>query len=565
MNSDLDRIKQIILGEEYDALLKLRDEINDDGQFSKTVSNIITEALKERSLKDDSISEVLAPTIDQAISSSINQDPKKLAESLYPIMGPAIRKSITETMQQMLDNLNQLLEESVSPKSLRWRFDAWRTGKSYSELVLLNTLEFSVEQVFLIHRETSLLINHQYSELADTRDPDMVSGMFSAIQDFIEDSFSTQEGDELDTLRLGDLTVVIERGPSAILAAVVRGRVPEALRSGLSTSLEKLHRMKRAELSSYDGDPEVFLDSEDDLRKVLMSQKKDEVKEKKEIPWLAVLSIIAALSALGYWNYLQYQDSIVRADLLDSLGKEPGYVLLSSDFSDHILHVELLVDPDARKPADVVMLEQEKFTIEFIQYPQLSLIDSLIEKRARRLLQPSIETELEVQESILVLAGIADSDWLDSVRPLWPAVTGLTALDSSNLNLYYPRREAIDLSIPIVEAAQLQFANGETLAEFDIATINSLVNEISQLNALVLEEFGNNVKIDVVGYTDESGTAEFNRQVGFERAQSFRQILIDNGVAAEILTSFSAFDHPSNDGIAERMTRLVVDPSSLEQ
>jgi OOP family OmpA-OmpF porin len=75
-------------------------------------------------------------------------------------MGPAIRKSISETMQQMLENLNQLLEESLSPKSLRWRFDAWRTGRSYSELVLLNTLEFSVEQVFLIHRKTSLLIHH---------------------------------------------------------------------------------------------------------------------------------------------------------------------------------------------------------------------------------------------------------------------------------------------------------------------------------------------------------------------------------------------------------------------
>lgn len=160
MDTDLNRIKHIILGEEYDELLKLRDEISDDGKFSSIVSNIITEALKERSLRDDSISEVLAPTIDQAINSSINQDPKKLAESLYPIMGPAIRKSISETMQQMLENLNQLLEESLSPKSLRWRFDAWRTGRSYSELVLLNTLEFSVEQVFLIHRKTSLLIHH---------------------------------------------------------------------------------------------------------------------------------------------------------------------------------------------------------------------------------------------------------------------------------------------------------------------------------------------------------------------------------------------------------------------
>ncbi|MFK7863786.1 MAG: hypothetical protein AB8B95_06105 [Pseudohongiellaceae bacterium] len=561
MNSDLDRIKKIILGEEYDSLLKLREEINDDGQFSKIVSNIITEALKERSRKDDSISEVLAPTIDQAISSSINQDPKKLAESLYPIMGPAIRKSITETMQQMLDNLNQLLEESVSPKSLRWRFDAWRTGKSYSELVLLNTLEFSVEQVFLIHRETSLLINHQYSELADTRDPDMVSGMFSAIQDFIEDSFSTQEGDELDTLRLGDLTVVIQRGPSAILAAVVRGRVPEALRSELSKNLEKMHRMKKAELSSYQGDPDVFLDCEDDLRTLLMSEKREE--KAREVPWLAVLSIIVIVAGIGYWNYLLYQDSQIRASLVDTFAQEPGYILLDSSFADDVLNVELLVDPDAREPADVAALEHEKFSVEVIQHAQLSLLDSLVEKRAFRLLDPANETALTVNNSVLVLSGIADNDWLESIQTLWPAVTGLTSLDSSGLTLYFPRREAIERAVPVVEAARLPFANGETVADFDVEAIDLLAREINQLNELVLEEVGGSVKIDVVGYTDESGTTDFNRQVGLERAQSFRQILINAGVADDILTSYSAFDHPSNDGIAERMTRLVVDPSSL--
>lgn len=561
MDTDLKRIKHIILGDEYDELLKLRDEINDDGHFSKIVSNIITEALKERSLRDDSISEVLAPTIDQAISSSINQDPKKLAESLYPIMGPAIRKSISETMQQMLENLNQLLEESVSPKSLRWRFDAWRTGKSYSELVLLNTLEFSIEQVFLIHRETSLLIHHQYSELADTRDPDMVSGMFSAIQDFIEDSFSTQAGDQLDTLRLGDLSVVLQRGPSAVLAAVVRGRVPENLRNDLSKTLENLHRMKKSELASYGGDPEVFNDVEDDLRKILMSERKE--PEEKSIPWLAVVSIVVILAAVGYWNYLRYQESVLRSQLLTALHQEPGLVLLNSDFSDGVLTVELLSDPNARKPGEVISSSQESFSVVFSEYSHLSLLDELVAKRAVVLLQPAAETSLDVVDSVLVLSGQASGDWMDGIASIWPAVTGLVGIDSSRLQLYYPRREAIAATVQLIETAQLRFENGETEAENNPQFISSLADQINQLNALSLEEYGSPVKIDVVGYTDNSGTASFNRQVGFERAISFKQSLVDVGVSETILVPFSAFDHPSNDGVAERITRLVVDPNSI--
>lgn len=564
MDTDLKRIKHIILGEEYDGLLKLRDEINDDGQFSKIVSNIITEALKERSLRDDSISEVLAPTIDQAISSSINQDPKKLAESLYPIMGPAIRKSISETMQQMLENLNQLLEESVSPKSLKWRFDAWRTGKSYSELVLLNTLEFSIEQVFLIHRETSLLIHHQYSELADTRDPDMVSGMFSAIQDFIEDSFSTQAGDELDTLRLGDLSVVLQRGPSAVLAAVVRGRVPETLRNDLSKTLENLHRMKKSELASYGGDPEVFDDVEDDLRKILMAERKE--PEEKSIPWLAVVSIIVILGAVGYWNYLRYQETVLRSQLLRTLHQEPGLVLLNSDFSEGVLRIELLSDPNARKPGEVISTSQENFSIEFSEYSHLSLIDELVVQRAVTLLQPEAETTLEVINSELVLGGRADSDWLKGISALWPAVTGLIGIDSTGLQLDYPRREAIAATIELIEAAEeLSFDNGETEIETDPQFIITLADQITQLNILSIVEYGNPVKIDVVGYTDNSGTASYNRQVGYERALSFKQTLVEAGVDEALLDAFSAFDHPSNDGIAERITRLVVDLNSITQ
>ena len=150
---DLERVKQILVDDLQVALESTDQKFEKkfaQEEFSQAVSEVFAEALEDRTNSDDKVADVLAPTIDQAIAGSIDQDPKKLAESLYPIMGPAIRKSISETLQQMLENFNQLLEESLSPKSLRWRFDAWRTGRSYSELVMLNTLEYRTEQVFFI-------------------------------------------------------------------------------------------------------------------------------------------------------------------------------------------------------------------------------------------------------------------------------------------------------------------------------------------------------------------------------------------------------------------------------
>lgn len=113
-------------------------------------------------------------------------------------------------MAQTLETFNQLLEQSLSPRSIRWRFDAWRTGRKYSEVVLMKTLVYQVEQVFLIHRETSLLLQHVVSKNAIVKDPDMVSSMLSAIQDFMADSFTDESS--LNALRLGELSVLIEQG-----------------------------------------------------------------------------------------------------------------------------------------------------------------------------------------------------------------------------------------------------------------------------------------------------------------------------------------------------------------
>jgi len=141
-------------------------------------------------------------------------------------MGPAIRKAISSALSGMIESFNQTLSYSVSVRGLRWRLEALRTGKSFAEVVLMHTLLYRVEQVFLIHKKTGLLLQHVSAVPGAVQDADMVSGMLTAIQDFVHDSFSSRRSDELETLQVGDLTVWIEQGPLAILAGVIRGNAP---------------------------------------------------------------------------------------------------------------------------------------------------------------------------------------------------------------------------------------------------------------------------------------------------------------------------------------------------
>ena len=55
----------------------------------------------------------------------------------------------------MMESLNRTVEHSFSWRALAWRWTALRTGKPFAEIVLLNTLEYRVEQVFLVHAESS--------------------------------------------------------------------------------------------------------------------------------------------------------------------------------------------------------------------------------------------------------------------------------------------------------------------------------------------------------------------------------------------------------------------------
>ena len=138
--------------------------------------------------------------------------------------------SLAASLSSMLESMNQTLEHSVSWRALQWRLTALRTGKSFAEIVLLNTLVYRVEQVFLIERDSGLLLQHVKSNAVTAKYADMVSGMLTAIRDFARDSFRVSEDEGLDRFQVGDLSVLVEQGPHAILAAVVRGTPPPELR-----------------------------------------------------------------------------------------------------------------------------------------------------------------------------------------------------------------------------------------------------------------------------------------------------------------------------------------------
>lgn len=313
---DVEQLRRLLFGKDYDDLLALKEQFRNSDRYSASVAGIISEALQLRSKQDDSLSDALGPTVEQALTSSISRNPKGIADMLYPVMGPAIRKSINQALGEALENLNKLLENSLSLRSWKWRFDAWRTGQSYAQVALLRTLVYQVEQVFLIHRETGLLLQHVESPNAISKDPGIVSGMLTAIQDFISDSFNVTKGDTLRTLNLGDVTVLIEHGPQAVLAMVVRGTVPnELLHTLLLETSAAIHSQYAGTFKTFNGDAEPFTQTANLLSDCLKSQQ--QYKQQRS-PWLAWLLLGSLSVGLAYWAFTSWQDQQQRLRMADA-------------------------------------------------------------------------------------------------------------------------------------------------------------------------------------------------------------------------------------------------------
>src|SRR5262249_32584734 len=198
-----------------------------------------------------------------------------------------IRRSILQTLRTLFESFNQTMEQSLSLRGLKWRVEAIRTGRSFSEVVLMHSLVYRVEQAFLIHKKTGLPLAHAVAPSAVMQDPSLVSGMLTAIQDFVRDSFNTSANENVEKMNVAETEVWIENGPYASIAAVIRGVPPPELRLRLAETLELIHQKYSAEMEQFEGDSSLFAPAVDLLSVHLNAQFKEKVASKpKPFVWV---------------------------------------------------------------------------------------------------------------------------------------------------------------------------------------------------------------------------------------------------------------------------------------
>ncbi len=434
-SDEFSALKSLLLSEEQSQLQEVVHRLDDPEVRARELGQILPEAISTRSSQDNELVPALLRTVEDTIKLSVEQNPLTLVDSLFPVMGPAIRKSTAEFVKGIIQSFNRALENSFSWQGLRWRFEAMRTGRPFAEVVLLHGLVFRVEQVFLVHSETGLLLAHVTAESVVFQDADMVSGMLTAIQDFVRDSFKTSSREGLDSLQIGDLTVLVEQGPLAYLAAVVRGSPPSDLNIVLRVHLERVHLSFARALKFFDGDAAPFLRTAEVLTGCLKSRLKDE--EKKTFPFLTVILLLAALG-LGLWAWLHLRAESHWHNYLRKLNGQKGIIVVSEGKQHGKYVVCGLRDPLAVDPLSLIDgtgIDQREVVGRWESFQAME--PEFILARARRILDPPESINLCLVGDVLAARGSAPYQWAMDSRRLARVVSGVKKYDDSELTITY--------------------------------------------------------------------------------------------------------------------------------
>ena len=523
----LQELRTLLFSEEQHEIVALRERIESPEQRARDVSAVVAEAIQMRRARggDHELSAALTPTVEEAVRESVRKDSHVLVEALFPVMGPAIRRSVAEVFRSTVESFNQVLESTFSIRGLQWRFEAIRIGRPYAEVALLRSLVYRVEQVFLIHLKTSLVLQHVVDPAVVTQDADMVSSMLSAIRDFVRDSFSTQQGDSLDSLQMGQLQVWIEQGPQAIIAAVIRGQAPQELRLSLKEKLEEAHRRFSRELEEFDGNPAPFEAFRPELAACLTASYRRD-KPAKSRPYLAVCAIVFAVLLAGWYGYTAIQNH-KWALFVENLRQQPGIVVTSFQRARGRYRIQGLRDPLAVDPE--ALLDQRKLNprlAEFHWSAFYALDDSLVLQRAIALLQPPAGVTLSVQNGVLHAAGDSSSEWKKSMRERAHFIAGITAVDDKDLNdENSPRRlkAAVESEIILFELGQAEINPRQ---QPNLAAVAQTIQKLLQIAPSAV----GNAIVELVGHADSSGPEATNVLLSQERANNAVRELVRLGI-----------------------------------
>lgn len=591
--NDLDKLKSLLFGEEKESLNSIRERVEHPETRACDVADILPEAIYQSHKNGDHLRVSLTEPVRECIEQAVHEEPQKFGDALYPVMGPAIRRSIMQALRGFAQQINTAVEHSLTLKGLNWRFKAWRAGVPFGNYVLQETLLYRVEQAYLIGRDNGLLMGHVHHAAAAIKDTDAVSAMFTAIQDFVKESFSPDRNSRLETADMGEFTLWAIHGPHAVLACVIRGVPPKSLRPQISGVLERVHFRYGDAMRAFAGDTVSLHGVDEELEECLKFSELRETRRKKSAisPTLLIILLLIA-AGIAYLGYTKWSQQQRLSAFNDALRSTPGMYINSVSADGDQWQVTGLRDPLAVTPQSIAETQGlNGAAVNADMQPFQSLAPEMIVLRAERQFGRPPGTDMLVEGATLVVTGPAPIEMRQQLFSAAPFLAGIDAVSfraspdelASSVQQWLAPPDSVTLaaesggvtltgvapaawiartativdstptgfsvelsSLRSLESVRLSeranslsgtnffFVDGVALAPTQEEALPAYVEEISALREeAALQDLS--LVLALTGYTDSVGNQPLNEQLAARRTATVAQLLIAAGQDPELI------------------------------
>lgn len=407
----IEELRHLIVGDDSEQLAELKLRVENIDSRTRDVAQVLPPAIQQGLKNDGRLIKSLSEPVSESLKIAIRKEPAEYAEILYPVMAPSIRRAISQAISSLLVTINRTMESTTTLSGIRTRIESAKTGIPYAELALRRSLVYRVEHVYLIDRDSGLLIDEVTSSDAQSLDSDAVSAMFSAIQSFVQDSFAADESSRLTDLKVGEHNVWVAHGPRAMLACVILGDAPESLKSQLYDTLDYVRSNFATEIAAFDGDSSNFDGLQGYIEPLLQLQLKEEASTEKSSgpiwPWIVLVLV------LGFF-VIQWANRSSKLATIDHYFKQtPGVAITDSYWRNGKIIVEGLQDPDAKLPLEILNshgISQDDLTLATIPFRSLDS-DMELQRFEDELTLPN-GVSLNIRENKIHINGEAPIKWL---------------------------------------------------------------------------------------------------------------------------------------------------------
>ena len=529
-SDDLDRLKDILLDDERRAIDALDARIAKLDRSQRELPARLAGAIEraQEGAGAERFASALARPVTHALGAAVRENRQVIIDVLFPVIGPAIRKAIAEALRNLVADMNSAVESSFTPRGLRWRIEAWRSGVPYAQIALKYTLRYRIDHVFLIERDSGLVLDRESAPHLPELDADAIAGMLTAIGEFVRDSVGRDGGGTLDAARVGEHLLWVVAGPRANLACFIQGVPPATLRALLERRLEEIH----ARID--EGDDKVDASWRRSLRpdELMREAAADESESRAPSRWPALVVLLIALGLIA-WAIVRHEREITWLENMRArLGAHPGFVLTALEMRGEGVTAHGLLDPDAEP---IVVSSNgdtsPRLVLDTVGY--VSTDDTIIARRARRLLAAPPGVTIDVKDGALALAGHAPAIWVDPAREraVWiPGVRSVQFAVTPEADAAAVARQELDALSRTISTRRIAFMRDVEPASGADALLDQLAGEATHAAALATTA-GAGIEWTAVGTNDDPGSDAINAHLRATRARWLADALASRGVS----------------------------------